>query len=210
MAKGPTYIVKYRRKRKGLTYYQKRLRLLKSRKVRFVVRKSSNNLMCQMVEYHHDGDKTLAAFDSLKLKKYGYKGHTGNLPASYLAGYACGLIAQKKGIKEAILDTGLYPSTKGSRLYSALKGLVDSGIEIPHGEKILPQERRIQGYHIADYAAILNSEKPEEYEKLFSKMLKEGVQPEKFVEHFEQVKKRITGEFTGGIAAPKKLEGGEE
>lgn len=210
MAKGPMYIVKYRRKRKGLTNYHKRLRLLKSEKPRLVVRRSSNNTICQVIKYVRDGDKTVASFDSLKLRKYDYKGHCGNIPASYLAGYACGLKAKKAGINEAVLDTGLYRSVKGSRIYAALKGFVDAGVNVEHDEGILPEERRTQGYHIANYASILQKEKPEEYEKIYFQVLKRGLKPEEFVEHFNETKKRLTSEFSGGNISAKKSEGEEQ
>ncbi len=196
MAEGPRYIVKYRRRRKGLTNYKKRLLLLKSGKLRFVVRRGNNNITCQIVEYHPEGDKTLVSVSSTQLKKYGYKGHTGNIPAAYLTGLICGLKAVKLGIKEAILDTGLYNLTKGNRVYAALKGAVDAGLIIPHDEKVFPQERVIQGYPIADYAKILKAKKPEEYEKIFSKVLENKFEPENFVEHFLEVKKRVMGEHS--------------
>ena len=196
MAKGPTYHVEYRRKRKGLTNYQKRLRLLKSGIPRFVVRKSNNATRCQLIEYADNGDKIIAQAISLVLPKYGYKGHTGNVPAAYLTGLMCGLKAKKAGITKAILDTGLYRSTKGSRIYAALKGFAEAGIEITFDEKIMSEERRVQGYHIEDYAKVLSADKPQEYEKLFSKILnKNKLEPEKFVEHFNEIKKRISGEF---------------
>lgn len=194
MAKGPTYVVKYRRRRKGLTNYNKRLKLLKSGKPRFVVRASNNSINCQLVEYHSNGDKTLINFNSTELKKYGYKGNTGNIPAAYFAGFAFGLKAIKKNINEAILDTGLHRLTKGCKVYATLKGAVDAGLKINHNEKIFPNERRIQGYHISEYAKILNSNNPEKYEMVFSNILKNGIKPEDFVEHFQEVKKRIEGE----------------
>ena len=196
MAKNKVYTVKYRRKREGKTDYRKRLALLKSGLPRLVVRRSNNNIICQIVEFDPKGDKTLVAFDALKLKKYGYLGHTSNIPAAYLTGLACGLQAKKKGITKAILDIGLYRSMPGSKLYAALKGALDAGLEINHSEKILPQERRIQGYHIEDYAKILKANQPEEYERLYSKLLKNKLSPENFVEHFGEIKKRITGEFS--------------
>lgn len=196
MAQGPIFRVEYRRKRAGLTNYSKRLKLLKSGMPRFVVRRSNNATVCQVVEYYDNGDKTVAAATSLALKKYGYKAHTGNIPAAYLAGYMCGLKAKKKGVKQAILDTGLYRSTKGSRIYAALKGFADAGVEISFDEKIVPEERKIQGYAIENYAKILESKQPQLYEKIFSKILNENkLEPTKMVEHFQEIKKRISGEF---------------
>ena len=196
MANGPTYRVEYRRKRKGLTDYQKRLKLLKSGINRLVIRKSNNALICQVIEYNENGDKTAVTATSLSLPKLGYKGHTGNIPAAYLTGYMCGLKTKKAGIPKAILDIGLYKSTKGSRIYAALKGFADAGVQINFNEKIMPEERRIQGYHIEDYSKVLSADKPQEYEKLFSKILNVNkLEPEKMVEHFQEIKKRISGEF---------------
>lgn len=196
MADKSTYRVEYRRKRKGLTNYQKRLKLLKSGMYRFVARKSNNTMVCQVIEYDENGDKTIAAANSIALKKYGYKGHTGNIPAAYLAGYMCGLKAKKKGVQKAIFDSGLYRSTKGSRLYAALKGFIDAGIEVNADEKVMSEERRLQGYHIENYAKVLNSKNPEQYEKLFSKIVNVNkLEPEKMVEHFQEIKKRLSGEF---------------
>jgi large subunit ribosomal protein L18 len=45
---------------------------------------------------------------------------------------------------------GLNISTKGSRIYAALKGVLDSGIKVPHSEDILPSEDRIKGKHISE------------------------------------------------------------
>ena len=52
-----------------------------------------------------------------------------------------------------MLDIGLAASTPGNRVFSALKGMVDAGLEIPHGEDILPDEGRITGAHISDDVA---------------------------------------------------------
>jgi len=196
MTNGPRYVVKYRRRRKGLTNYKKRLKLLKSGMPRLVVRRSNNTISCQIVKYNPTGDEVIVSFSSNKLIKYGYKGHTGNIPAAYLAGFACGLIALKKGIKDVVFDSGLFNLTKGCKIYAALKGAVDSGLNIPHDEKVFPQERVVQGYHISNYAKILKADKPERYEKVFSKMLKNNFEPENFVEHFQEIKKRIAGEHS--------------
>ena len=51
---------------------------------------------------------------------------------------------------KAILDIGLAASSTGNRAYSALKGMIDAGMEIPHSEGVLPSEERINGEHIGD------------------------------------------------------------
>jgi len=191
MAKGKKYRIPHRRRREGKTDYRARLKLIKSQLPRLVVRKSLNNIICQLVEFNEKGDKVLTYADSKELKRFGWKVNCGNIPAAYLTGMLCGLRAKKKKISKAVLDIGLYRSTKGSRLYAAMKGVIDAGISVPHSEEILPNEKRIKGAHIADYAKLLKSEKPSLYKKMFSAYLKTGVEPEKIREMFEATKKEI-------------------
>ncbi len=148
MAKGRTHIVPHRRRREGKTDYRKRLALVKSKKLRFVVRKSNNAVSCQVVEYGHAGDKTLAQASSFDLKKLGWTGPTGNIPAAYLTGMLCAKRVLDKKVKEAILDIGLYRNTRGNRLFAALKGAVDGGLSIPHSKEAFPSDERISGKHI--------------------------------------------------------------
>jgi large subunit ribosomal protein L18 len=88
-------------------------------------------------------------------KKYGWPEDFSkkSVPASYLVGFAMGKAALAQGAETAILDIGLAASTPGNRVFSALKGMVDAGLEIPHGENVLPDEGRIIGSHISDDVA---------------------------------------------------------
>ena len=140
----------FKRKLQGKTNYKKRLELLKSGVLRIVVRKSLKNITVQAVEYHPSGDKTLFTVTSQELKKYGWTGYGKNTPAGYLIGYLFGIKAQQKKITQAILDQGLYPTRQGTVSFSVLKGLVDSGMKIPHDPKIFPREDRVQGKHISE------------------------------------------------------------
>lgn len=166
-------VVPHRRRREGKTDYRLRLKLLKSGKPRLVVRKSLNNTLCQIVKYERNGDKTLVAANSKELKKFGWKFHCGNIPSAYLTGLLCAERAKKHKIREAILDIGLYSSTPGNRLYSALKGALDGGLNIPHSEDILPKPERIAGRHIAAYNPKLK-DMPEVFEKTKNSILKGG------------------------------------
>jgi len=141
-------VVPYKRKKEGKTNYHKRLSLLKSNKLRLVVRKSLKNVTVQLIEYKHGGDNVLVAANSMELIKHGWKGYRRNIPAAYLTGLLCAMKAKAKGIKEAILDSGVYVSTKGSVIYAALKGAADAGLNIPHGKELLPSEARLKGEHI--------------------------------------------------------------
>ena len=137
-------------KRKIRTDYRKRLSLLKSNKLRLVVRKALNNVLLQIVKYEANGDKILVTAHSTILKKYGWNYHKGNLPSAYLTGIICGKLAKKKDIHEVILDIGLARSIKGSVQYAAVKGVIDSGLKINCSEDVFPKEDKLSGKTISD------------------------------------------------------------
>lgn len=198
MAKGPRYCVPFRRRREGKTDYRARKALVLSGKPRLVVRGSLKNMIAQIIVAKPHGDEAILSVHGGELaKKYGWKAPRGSLPAAYLTGLLCGLKAKAKGVKEAILDTGLHSPTKGARVFAVLKGVLDAGVNVPYGEEKLPDEKRIKGEHIAEYAQSLASNS-EEYQARFSKYLEQKLSPEKLPKHFEQVKKSILATFRGG------------
>lgn len=150
MGKKIVRAIAYKRKRLGKTNYKKRLNLLKSSKLRVVVRGSHNNFIVQLIKSELKGDKVVLSAYTRELIKYGWNKHRGNVPSAYLAGYLLGKKAIKNNINEAILDVGLQSLTKGNRLYAALKGSVDAGLNIPYDNSMLPKEERIKGKHISD------------------------------------------------------------
>ena len=152
MARGARYFVPFRRRREGKTDYYRRLKLLLSDRPRMVVRRTNRQIIIQLVTAELTGDRTLVAAYSSELSAFGWKGSLGNTPAAYLTGMLFATRAQEAGYTEAILDIGLARASPGARVFAALKGAVDAGLEIPHGESILPSEERIRGSHIAAYA----------------------------------------------------------
>ena len=179
--------MKYRRRREGRTNYRKRLKYLLSKKPRLVVRKGNNQVICQVVQYKKDGDVVIASANSHELKKFGWLGHPGNVSSSYLTGLLCGRRALKKKIKEVILDANFVSES----ILAAAKGFSDSGCKIPFNAKL--EERRIQGFHIQDYAKELKSKDVKEFNRQFSNYISKGFDPTKFVELFNEVKKKIGG-----------------
>jgi large subunit ribosomal protein L18 len=149
MKHGPRYRVKPRRRREGKTDYRKRLQLLRSRKTRIVIRNSLKNTQVQFVGYHEKGDKILVSAISKELiNKYNWKYSTASTPAAYLTGLLAGKKAVDKGIKEGVLDIGRYVPVTGSKVFAALKGVLDSGVDCPHNEEKIPVEDRILGKHM--------------------------------------------------------------
>jgi len=186
VAKGPRYKRSFRRRVESKTNYHKRLKLLKSRRLRVVIRASNNHIRVQIIQSKLNGDKVLvSAFSKELTLKYGWNANTGNIPAAYLTGYLAGLRAKKKDIKEAILDLGLFYHK--NRVLAAFKGILKAGINIPYKEQFFPKglEERINGSHIEKYAMKLKKEEPEKYEQLFSGYLnKKKVPPLKISQIF--------------------------
>ncbi|MDP7001022.1 MAG: 50S ribosomal protein L18 [Candidatus Poseidoniaceae archaeon] len=151
MARGPRQRSVYRRRRSGDTDYGRRLKLLRNGSPRAVVRISNTQTTAQLVLYQPDGDVVVAGTTGESLvKKYGWPEGMSrkSIPASYLVGFALGKSALAAGHDEAILDIGLAASSRGGRVFSALKGMVDAGLSVPHGESVLPDDERINGAHI--------------------------------------------------------------
>ena len=195
MATGPRYRVAFRRRREGKTNYRTRRALVLSRVPRVVVRLSLKNVIIQVIEAKSIGDKVMVSAHSHELAKtYGWKSTGGNIPSAYLTGLLCGYKALAKGLETAFLDIGLHLPVKGTRIFAALKGFVDAGVEVPHSEDILPDESRINGEHIAEYASQL-SEEPEVYKQKFANYLAKKLKPEELPEHFSGVKDKITSSF---------------
>ena len=192
MAHGPRYRLPFRRRREGKTNYQKRLKLLKSRKLRVVIRASNNHIRVQIAESRMGGDKIITSSFSKELsKKYGWNANTGNLPAAYLTGYLAGLRAKKNNIQEAVLDLGMLYHR--FRVLAAIKGFLESGIEVPYSEGFFPEDfdTRIDGSHIETYAKSIKQNEPEKYQAVFSKYLKNKVDPIKIKQHFSNTLKKI-------------------
>ncbi len=195
MAKGPRYRVPFRRRREGKTDYRSRRALVLSRLPRLAVRGTIKHMIAQIVEAKATGDEVVVSVHSRELKKtYGWKGGCGNIPAAYLTGLLCGCRATAHGVKKAVLDIGLHSPSRGARVFAALKGFLDAGVEVPHKKDVLPDETRIRGQHVADYANQL-SPNPEAYQKRFAEYLSKGLRPEQLSEHFSSVREKITSSF---------------
>merc|ERR1711941_139613 len=76
----------------------------------------------------------------------------------------------------------------GAKVFAALKGAVDGGLDIPHSEKRFPgydseskelnadvHREHIFGQHVANYMTSLQEEDEEQFKKHFSRFIKNGV-----------------------------------
>ncbi|MGC9170167.1 MAG: 50S ribosomal protein L18 [Thermoproteus sp.] len=201
MARSGRYKVPLKRRRMGVTNYRKRRKLVVSKLPRLVVRKTNKHIIAQIVVARPQGDETLVGLDTRYLAKFGWKGDENNTAAAYLLGLAIGYKALAKGVRKAILDIGLHRPTPQSRVFAVLRGALDAGLEVPHDEDVLPEDDRISGAHVAEYAERLKSENEEEYKRRFSRYLQRGLAPEELPKHFEEVKNKIIEQLSKLVKA---------
>ncbi len=146
MATSPRTRVPFRRRREGKTDYRRRLALVRSQETRVVVRRTSTNVIVQFVDWAQTGDQVKATAVAQELAKLGWEGSSKNTPAAYLTGLLAGKRAAAAGVESAVLDIGRRVPSKGSRVFAALKGVLDAGIDVAHGsEEIYPSEDRLNG-----------------------------------------------------------------
>jgi large subunit ribosomal protein L18 len=143
----------FRRRKELKTNYDKRFSLLKSRTNRLVLRITNQYVWAQYVVHDTKGDINKLSLVSKSLKDFGWTLGFKSLPASYLSGYLFGKKAlEAKLPKDMILDLGLQKSFKQGRIYSFVKGAIDSGLNIPVEKEVLPTQERLEGKHIKSEA----------------------------------------------------------
>jgi large subunit ribosomal protein L5e len=92
------------------------------------------------------------------------------------------------GAFRCYLDVGLTRTTTGARVFGAMKGAVDGGLNIPHSVKRFPgysledksfkaevHREHIFGQHVANYMRHLEETDENLYKKQFSKYIEAGV-----------------------------------
>jgi len=97
-------------------------------------------------------------------------------------------LQEEKRPFRVLLDVGIAATTTGARLFGALKGASDGGLDVPHNEKRFPGYDRdageysaevhrdhIFGEHVAEYMREMQEEDPEKYAAHFSNLIKQGV-----------------------------------
>jgi len=189
-------------------------------KYRLVVRFTNRDIVAQIIYSKITGDVVLTAAYSHELHRYGIKFGLTNYAAAYAVGLLLarrhltniGLADKYIGQKEAsgsdytvadneegprpftaLLDVGLVRTTTGHRIFGALKGALDGGLNVPHSDKrfagynaeekkLNPDVLRkyIYGGHVADYFKLLQSDDKAKFERHFSRLIKGGVKASDF------------------------------
>jgi len=101
-------------------------------------------------------------------------------------------VAYEEGPKpfRCLLDVGLQRTTRGARVFAAMKGAADGGLDIPHSPSRLigydPKKealdskklrKHLLGGHVADYMKKLQKDNPEKFKKQFSQYISNKVEP---------------------------------
>ncbi|XP_059297786.1 large ribosomal subunit protein uL18-like isoform X1 [Lycium ferocissimum] len=207
-------------------------------KYRFVVRFTNKDIIAQIVSASIAGDMVLASAYASELPHFGLKVGLTN----YAAAYSTGLLLARRVLKKlemdeeyqgnldvngedysvepaesrrpfrALLDVGLLRTTTGNRVFGALKGALDGGIDIPHSEKRFAgfskdskqldaevHRKYIYGGHVAAYMNTLTEDEPEKYQSQFSLYIKSGLEADNLEEMYKKVHAAIRAD-----PSPKK------
>jgi len=204
-----------------------------STKYRLCVRITNKDVICQIVQPKITGDHCLCAAYANELPKYGLEVGLTNYAACYATGLLCarrllkklGLDEKYEGQEEpdgemflvehddgprpftCVLDVGLVRTTTGNRVFGALKGAVDGGLNIPHSEKRFPgydregkeydaetHKKYIFGGHVAEYMELLEEEDPERYQTQFAKFIEKEIEGDGLEEMYTECHKKIREE----------------
>jgi len=189
-----------------------------SPKYRFVVRITNKDVITQVTYAKIQGDVVMSAAYAHELPRYGMSVGLTNYAASYATGLLLArrlltklkLADKYKGNTEvtgqdynveeitdgprpfcAFLDVGLRRTTTGSKIFAAMKGATDGGIDIPHSEKRFVGyddegkklnadvlRKYIFGGHVSDYMKKVQEEDDATFKARFSRYLKAGIKPD--------------------------------
>jgi len=184
-------------------------------KYRMIVRVTNRDIICQIAYARIEGDVIVGCAYASELPRFGVKLGLTNYAAAYCTGLLLarrlltklGLDELYKGQEQpdgdyftveniddkpnafrAYLDVGLARTTTGARVFGAMKGAVDGGLNIPHSNKRFPgydneskefnadvHRQHIFGLHVSNYMKNLLEEDEEAYKRQFSKYIKLGI-----------------------------------
>ncbi|GFR78494.1 60S ribosomal protein L5 [Elysia marginata] len=215
-------------------------------KYRMIVRFTNKDIVCQIAYARIVGDVVVCAAYSHELPRYGVKVGLTNYAAAYCTGLLLARRLLKKfnldetypgqveadgedfsvedvddapGAFRAYLDVGLARTTTGARVFGALKGAADGGIDIPHSNRRFPgydaesknfdakvHRDHILGKHVADYMDYLQKNDDDAYKRQFSQFIKNGLSAGKIEEMYKKAHSAIRADPEAKSPAKKEVE----
>ncbi|KAI5711219.1 60S ribosomal protein L5 [Diaphorina citri] len=227
-------------------------------KYRLIVRFSNKDITCQVAYSRIEGDHIICSAYSHELPKYGIKVGLTNYAAAYATGlllarrllknlnldrlyvgctevtgeeFSVESVDKGPGAFRCYLDVGLMKTSTGAKVFGAMKGAVDGGLNIPHSVKRFPgydneskdfnaeiHRKHIFGLHVAEYMRQLSEEDDEAFKRQFSGYIKAGVVADEIEgmykkaheniradpAHIKKEKKTPTVDSKGKIQKPKR------
>lgn len=214
-------------------------------KYRLVVRFTNKDVICQIAYARIEGDMILAAAYSHELPRYGVTVGLSNYAAAYCTGlllarrlltklnlheiytgneevngdeYNVESVDGSPGAFRCFLDVGLARTTTGARIFGALKGAVDGGLDIPHSMKRFPgydseskefnadvHRKHIFGQHVADYMRQLAEDDEDAYKRQFSQYIKNGVEADAIEGMYQKAHAAIRSDPVAKPAAKRDI-----
>jgi large subunit ribosomal protein L5e len=202
-----------------------------SPKYRLVVRFSNKDVIAQIIYATLHSDVVLSSAYAHELPRFGLKVKNCK---DYAAAYATGLLLARRALTKlglatqyvgqekpdgahfiveesgerrpllVLLDVGLHCTSTGARVFGAMKGAADGGLEVPHNTRRFPGfnadnkkfdpavlRKYIFGGHVADYQKKLQESDAEKYKTQFSQYIKAGVKPDGIEAMWTAVHKEI-------------------
>jgi len=187
-------------------------------KYRLIVRFTNKNIVCQIAHAKIEGDVVVCAAYAHELPRYGIKVGLTNYAAAYCTGlllarrllktlkldelypgqlevdgdeFNVESVDDKPSAFRCYLDVGLNRTTTGARVFGALKGAVDGGLEINHSITRFPgydeesddfnaevHRGHIFGKNVGEYMRALAEEDEDAFKRQFSKYIKAGITPD--------------------------------
>jgi len=212
-------------------------------KYRMIVRFTNKDVICQVAYAKIEGDVIICSAYAHELPRYGLKVGLTNYAAAYCVGLLMARRILKKFGLDSIyegndeingddyivepedgqpapfrcyLDVGLARTSTGAKVFGVLKGAVDGGLNIPHGNRRFPgydaesddfsaevHRNHIFGQHVADYMKLLQQDDEDTFKRQFSQFIKNGVTPDNMEEMYKKVHAAIR-EDPEHKPAPKK------
>jgi large subunit ribosomal protein L5e len=115
----------------------------------------------------------------------------------------------------ALLDVGCKPTTTGHRIFGALKGAADGGLDVPHSNKRFPgydrdakeydadmHRERIMGGHVGEYMEYLEEEDNQKYQEHFAAYIAADVSADGLEDLYESVHEKIREDPTPAEKKP--------
>jgi len=216
-------------------------------KYRFIVRFTNKNIVCQIAHAKIEGDVVICAAYSHELPRYGVKVGLTNYAAAYCTGlllarrlltklnladvyegqlevdgdeYSVESLDDSPAPFRCYLDVGLNRTTTGARVFGALKGAVDGGLEINHSMSRFPgydeesddfnaevHRGHIFGKNIGEYMDNLSESDEDAFKRQFSQYIKEGITADTIEEVYTRAHAAIRADPAAKPTEKEKFKG---